>query len=142
MARLTHVTGLSDVIRNMRSAKGAFAAGTGRGLKKGGLHLQAKSEEICPVDLGVLKNSSFCRNVGGVGFDTDVIVGYTAEYAATVHEDLTKAHGEAFNIKHATEIAAGTMPNRGENQQAKYLERPARDERRTILKIIHREAKL
>ena len=138
----------------MKSKKN-LAAGTARGLKKGGLYLKSKSDEIIPVDWGVLKGSGFCRNVGGSGFDTDIIVGYGSEfcnYAVYVHEDLNKAHGKEFNIKHAAEIAAGKMTykgkkkkpmaNRGENQQAKFLERPAREERRPIIKIIQREARL
>ncbi len=132
-------------MRNLGKANSRIAAGIARGLKKGGLHLQRKSMDIVPRDLGVLAGSSFVRNVGGRGFDTDIIVGYGSEganYAVFVHEDLNKVHGAVFNVKHAKEIAAGTMRNRGENQQAKFLEKPARDERRAILKIIHREARI
>ena len=138
----------------MKSKKN-LGAGVARGLKKGGLHLQRKSQEITPVDWGPLKASSFLRNVGGSGFDTDIVVGYGGEgvgYAVYVHEDLNKAHGKEFNIKHAAEIAAGKMvykgkkkkpmANRGEKQQAKFLERPAREERRKIINIIQREARL
>ena len=145
MAKILKITGLNTVIRNLTKAKGTIGTGVGRGLMKGGLHLQKKSQEIVPVDLGNLKGSSFCRNIGGRGFDTDIIVGYGSEacdYAVFVHEGLDKAHGKAFNIKYAKEIAAGTMPNRGENQQAKFLERPAREERRTIIRIIQREARI
>lgn len=145
MAMIKAVSGINTVIRNLTKAKGNLAAGTARGLKQGGLHLQRVSQEITPVDLGNLKASSFCRNVGGSGFDTDIVVGYGSEaanYAVFVHEDLNKAHGKAFNIKYAKEIAAGKMNNRGENQQAKFLERPAREERRSIIKIIQREAEI
>lgn len=129
----------------MTKAKGVLGSGVARGLMKGGLHLQRKSQEITPVDLGDLHGSSFVRNVGGSGFNTDIVVGYGSEacnYAVFVHEDLDKAHGKAFNIKYAKEIAAGTMDNRGENQQAKFLERPARTEKKRIIKIIQREARL
>jgi len=152
MARLTHIKGLNTVLGNLRRAKNVVASGVGRGLKKGGLHLQRKSQEIVPVQLGNLKNTSFCRNVGGVGFDTDIVVGYTADYAVYVHENLDKLHGRAFNEEYAGEIAAaqgtrrgtaaGGMFNRGEDQQAKFLEQPARDERGPILKIIRDEARL
>lgn len=152
MAKLTQMTGVNDFLRNLSMAKDVIAAKVSRGLKKGGLHLQRKSQEICPRQLGTLVNSAFTRNVGGIGFDTDIIVGYTVDYATIVHEDLTRAHGEEFNIRHAEEIAAaegtprstarGGMFRRGENQQAKFLERPARDERRAIIKIIQREARI
>jgi len=152
MAKLTNIRGLSTVLSNLKKAKTNLASGVGRGLKKGGLHLQKKSGDIVPVQLGNLKNSIFCRNVGGSGFDTDIIVGYTADYAVWVHENLNAAHGKVFNEKHAAEIvaargtkggtAAGGMFNRGEEQQAKFLEKPAREERRTILMIIRTEVNL
>ena len=152
MAKLTNVTGVKNVLQNLTAAKKVIAVKVGRGLKKGGLHLLRATDKYTPVQLGNLRNSKFCRNVGGTGFDTDVVVGFTADYAAIVHEDLTKAHGEEFNVKHAEEIAAaqgtprgtakGGMFQRGEDQQAKFLERPAREERRPILKIIQREARL
>ena len=116
MAAIKTVTGLNTVLRNLTSAKKNLAAGIARGLKKGGLHLQRKSQEIVPVDWGDLKGSSFIRNIGGSGFDTDIVVGYGnagANYAVFVHEDLNKAHGKAFNIKHAAEIAAGKMTYKG-----------------------------
>ncbi len=107
--------------------------------------------DIVPVQLGTLKASCFVRSVGGKGFDTDIAVGYTAGYAVYVHEDLTKAHGKEFNVKHADEIAAaagtprgtakGGMFPRGENQQTKFLERPMREERAGILKVIADEVR-
>lgn len=169
--KLVELKGMNTVIRNLMKSKKTIAVGVARGLKQGGLHLQRKSQEIVPVQLGNLKASGFCRNVGGTGFDTDIVVGYGSEacnYAVYVHEDLNKAHGQAFNIKHADKIArAGTYKTslktrkttrwkpklemgtaqggffpRGENQQAKFLERPAREERRNIIKIIQRQAKI
>jgi hypothetical protein len=59
--------------------------------------------------------------------NVSVSVGYTAAYAVFVHEDLQKAHGAAFNIKHADEIASGAEHSRGPEQQAKFLEGPARE---------------
>lgn len=146
---INRVTGAKEIIQKMRASKTTLDTGLSAGLKRGGLFLQNKSMKIVPVQLGNLKNSAFCRNVGGTGSKTDVIVGYTATYAAVVHEDLDKTHGEAFNIKHADEIAtasgthrgtaAGGMFKRGEEQQAKYLEKPAREHRKEILAIIYSE---
>lgn len=142
MAKLANISGLNKVLQNLKTAKTTIARGVGRGLKKGGLHLLRATDKYTPVDLGALKNSKFCRNVGGSGFNVDIIVGFTVEYAVYVHEDMDKAHGRAFNEKYAAEIAAGTTPNRGENQQAKFLERPVHEERRKILRIIRTEAGL
>jgi hypothetical protein len=167
--KIVKVTGINTVIRNLTKSKAKIASGVGRGLKKGGKFLQKKSTEIVPVQIGNLKASCFCRNVGGRGFDTDIVVGYTAKYAVYVHEDLSKAHGKEFNIKHADEIARagrwssslktgkttfkpkkglqkgtaqGGMFPRGENQQAKFLEQPARQYRRKIIKMIQKEVKV
>ncbi len=150
MANVLRISGVSAVLRNLSNSGDKIASAVKSGLVKGGLHLQRKSQEIVPVQLGKLKASARTRNVGGEGFDADIVVSYNTEYAVFVHEDLTKAHGKEFNIKHADEIAAavgtplgtakGGMFLRGENQQAKFLEKPAREERREILRIIAAEA--
>ena len=152
MANIVAISGLNTVIRNITKSKASLAKGVARGLKKGGHYLQAKSQDIVPVQLGTLKASAFTRNIGGSGFDTDIVVGYTAGYAVYVHENLDAAHGKAFNIKHAEDIAkaAGTprgtakggMINRAENQQAKFLESPARIEKRAIIKIIQKASRI
>ncbi len=151
MASLRFVSGLPTVLKNLDRANMKIAEAVHRGLVKGGRLLQAASMDIVPVQTGNLKASCFTRNVGGGGFNVDIVVGYTADYAVYVHEDLTKAHGKEFNIKHAEEIAkavgtpAGTakggMFPRGENQQAKFLERPMREKRTEILKIIADEVR-
>jgi hypothetical protein len=82
-----------------------------------------------------------------------VQVGYTAPYAIFVHENLDAVHGAAFNAKYAAQLAAAqnarrkrsggtTGPfrhNRGENQQAKFLEGPFRRNQQTIKAIIAAE---
>lgn len=161
MAGLQNIRGLNTVLRNLRNASTKMSVAAEVGLKKGGLFLQARSLEIVPVQLGTLKASSFIRNEGDMGYHADIVVGYTASYAVYVHEDLTVAHGHEFNVKYADEIAKhgvwssdiktqrttfkSTSPGgtakggwfpRGENQQAKFLERPARSNRTVILKIV------
>ena len=144
MARVTGVSGIDEIIRNLKRVDAQIGRGVARGLKRGGLLLQRASQEIVPVDKGPLKASAFTRNVGGSGFKTDIIVGYTALYSVYVHEDLEATHGEAYNRKYAEEIADPNnkrFRSRGANQQAKFLEQPARNLRPVILKIIHQEAK-
>ena len=141
------VKGVQHVLRNMTGARATIGHGLERGLKKGGSLLQAESQKIVPVQLGDLQGSAFTRQLGS-GLRTDVVVGYTTEYAAYVHEDPDKAHGREFNRKHAAEIAhakennlkaataQGGMFERGENQTFKFLEKPAKSERKKILAII------
>ncbi len=147
MARVSHISGIDEIIRNLKRIDTQIARGVARGLKRGGQLLLRESQKIVPVDKGPLKASGFDRNVGGSGFKTDIIVGFTAVYAVYVHEDLDAAHGAAFNEKYGailTDIVTKTERReqlRGPNQQAKFLEQPARDLRPVILKIIHQEAK-
>ena len=149
---LAKVTGVKQIAFNMKKANSKLANSFSRGLKRGGLFLLKHSKKIVPVQVGTLRSSGFVRNVGGSGFRTDIVVGYTAEYAAYVHEDLQKLHGKWFNWKYRYEIriakerklkratAAGGMFKRGEDQQAKFLEKPAREKRPEILAIIKGEA--
>ena len=157
---MTRVTGLEQVLRNLAASKDVIGERVARGLSKAGVFLQHESQKVVPVQTGNLKGSAFTRRFGQ-GVHADVVVGYTANYAAFVHEDLTKAHGRAFNTKHADEIAnagrwssnidtakttfkprlkagtaAGGMFPRGEEQQAKFLESPAKIHRGTLLRII------
>lgn len=152
MASVAKITGAKTIIRNLEKVNKRYAKGTETGLKLAGHFLEKESRAIVPVQLGNLKASSFTRNIGGSGFRADVIVGYTAHYAVYVHENLEAAHGKEFNAKHAAEIsgAVGTkrerakrgLFNRGENQQAKFLEKPAREKRGEILRIIKMGAKI
>ncbi len=123
MANLVKVTGVKNVIANIKRVNVKFGIGVERGLKKAGLLIQRESQKIVPVDVGNLRGGAFTRNIGGRAFDTDVIVGYTADYAVYVHEDLQAKHKKG--------------------KKAKYLEIPARiTHRMEALKIIETEAKM
>jgi len=147
MARVVMVTGIDRVIAKMKVAKPKMGPGISRGLRRAGALLLRESQKIVPVHKGHLKGSAFMRNIGGMGWLTDIIVGYTAKYAVYVHEDLEKVHGKRVNIKYADEIASATTNaqkkyffKRGEEQQAKFLEKPARLNRRKFLRILRQEA--
>lgn len=148
--KFVKVVGIQQVLNNMKKQSVNHGQKFSSGLVAAGLHLQHISQRVyCPVQTGNLKNTAFTRKFGS-GFLSDVIVGYTANYAAFVHEDLTKAHGKDFNQKYATEIQAargtkrgtaqGGMFMRGNTQQAKFLEKPARILRPVLLRIIKEHA--
>jgi len=142
---LVSVTGINEVLGNMKNAPNLYGRSIARGLKQGGKFLLRESKKIVPVDTGNLKASGFVRSEGS-GIHTDVTVGYTANYAVYVHEDMEKAHGADYNIKHLLLHKRGKkkgqiVVQRGENQQAKFLERPALEQRDQILGIIFQEAK-
>lgn len=129
------VEGAEFVVRNIRSARARLATGISRGLRRAGILVLRESKKMVPVDTGVLKASGFVR-AHFSGADTVVTVGYTAAYAGTVHEDLTKAHGDEYNSKHAVAIAAGFKKRRGSGQSAKYLETPVRWNIKAINKVV------
>lgn len=154
MKRLFVVRGLDRVIRNLKAADATQGRKFSTNLHKAGRYLQRKSMKLVPVQVGNLKGSAYTRRLGS-GWQTEVIVGYTSPYAVVVHEDLDKAHGRVFNAKYASLIAtrglraqrakasgasftAESDPyfKRGEDQQAKFLEQPAKDHRANIFRIV------
>ncbi len=124
MAGLITITGTPRVLANLKRSNSTIAAGVERGLKLAGVFLQAESQRIVPVDLGILKGTADTRNVGGSGFDADIVVHYGAgaDYAVYVHENLQAKHKSG--------------------KQAKYLEQPARQKKNEIIRIIKKEAKI
>ncbi len=93
------VRGLNNVLANLSAAQQQIIADTKRGLRKGGLLVQRESQKLVPVDQGNLKNSAYTEMVGPLV----VQVGYTADYALYVHEDMNAAHavGEAKYLEKA-----------------------------------------
>ena len=150
--KMLQLKGASQMMRRLKTSSITMSNKAGNGLVKAGLFLQRESQKIVPKQIGNLHNSAFTRRYG-LGWQTTVIVGYTSPYAVYVHENLDAAHGKEFNIKHADEIAhakanklksskaEGGMFNRGENQQAKFLETPARTKRIEMLAIVAAEVK-
>lgn len=147
MKGMIQITGVDMVINNLLKVRPKIGVEVGTALKKAALFLLREADKIIPIQMGNLRASKFITSVGS-GIHTDVILGYKAEYAALVHEipNPPVAHGKEFNIKHATEIAAakgtfmgtaeGGMFNRRENEQYKFLEKPAREKRNDMLVII------
>ena len=144
MASMLKVKGMDKVLRNLKNVQRIDSNKYARGLKKAGEFLQRKSMQMVPVHKGNLKAGAFTRSVG-FGFNTVVTVGYVADYAVYVHENIDAVHGLAFNIKYAKEISTASTSaqkkmffNRGKNQQAKFLETPLRQNVLEIFKIVAR----
>ena len=131
------VIGVKDILKNLRVSRKKAGKGVEVGLKAAGKHLMRESQRIVPVQHGILKESAYTRARGSRMY-TEVFVGYTAEYALYVHENLAAAHGAEYNKKYGSE-EGGDL--RGANQQAKFLEMPARVERRKMLQIIRHRVK-
>jgi len=139
MSGIENLKALQTKLTNLKATK---PKGLKRGLMKAGLALQRESMKIVPVQTGNLRRSAFTRpEDGGLA----VAVGYTAAYAIYVHENLDAAHGSVFNQKHADKIAKAKGParkiwfNRGPEQQAKFLEKPFREQRGRLVQIVEAE---
>jgi len=117
MASLCRISGVPQVLAKMKIAKGVIGLECQKRLKKAGLFIQRESQKIVPVEFGVLKNSARTVNIGGKGFDVDIVVHYGAgaNYAVYVHENLEAKHKPG--------------------KRAKYLEAVVREQKTEIFKI-------
>lgn len=132
MPNMASVTGLAQIIANVKRRHDEMARGTERGLKQAGLKLQRASQKLVPVEYGPLKASAFTRSSGS-RFSTVVTVGYTAAYALHVHENVAmKGKGKP------RPSGLGNYWDPAGRGQAKFLEQPAREMigelRQTVLK--------
>jgi len=134
MPEIGAITGITEVLAKLHEKSEAMAKACNRGLKKAGLRLQRESQRLVPVDYGVLKASAFTRSEGE-GFETAVLVGYTAAYAIYVHENVEmKLKGEPRNPPHK-----GRYWDPQGRGQSKFLEEPARRINADMRAIIHKE---
>jgi hypothetical protein len=140
---VAELNGLPEALAGIKAAYQRKGEATARGLKKAGLSLQHWSQEVAPVDKGIMYGSAFTRLTKNAGFNSEVQVGYTTSYAIFVHENLNAAHGDVYNEKYAAEIERGDkgFHLRKPNEQAKFLENPAREHAQDIKDIVAREAR-
>jgi hypothetical protein len=108
------VHGIEEVKARLKQAVAATARGWEKSAPKGGEDLKERSQPLAPSKTGELRESAFVETSGS-GFDAVTTVGYSADYAADVHEDLEARH---------------------ENGEAKFLETPAREGAARTLGIV------
>ena len=149
--KVIEVTGLDQVFKNLSGVRRNAGRGAEIGLVKSGHFLMRKSLEVVPIQIGNLKAAWDVRRELS-GLRTQVWLGYFGvSYAPYVHEissaELHRpTHGEEFNIKHAVDIAlaqgtwrgtaAGGMFNRRPEESWKFLERPVKENKLVVLKIL------
>lgn len=81
------------------------------------------------------------KKSGRFGFNVNLAVGFAAPYHVYVHENLQYAHGAAYNAKYADRIQRGLDHKRRPQEQAKYLEQPAREMRGQLAALIRNSMK-
>lgn len=136
MPNIGSLTGLPQILANVKRRHEQMALGTQRGLKTAGLKLQRASQLKVPVEYGILKASAYARSTGS-GFLTVVTVGYTAHYALIVHENVAMA-GKGK----PRPSGLGNYWDPAGRGQAKFLEEPARTMASDLRKIILKAAKI
>jgi hypothetical protein len=97
MAEVLFMRGVSEVAHNVMKGVIATNQQLRVGMLQAGLFLQRESMEVVPVLTGNLRGSAFTRQEedGMV-----VIVGYTANYAIYVHENLEAHHKPGKTAKY------------------------------------------
>ena len=118
------VVGGKNFLKNLDRAIKDIRGRTAEGMLAAGILIEAESKERTPVDEGNLKASHYYAKGGS--FIAPIVqigagVGYTANYAVYVHEDLNARHTVG---------------------QAKFLESAVYDNREKILEVIANRARI
>lgn len=128
------VEGLAEVTANLNREISQIEGRSMDGLLEGGQRIQAESQRRVPVDTGYLKSTAYTRRarVGGMGVE----IGYSAKYAAAVHELVEK---KLAGVPRTGGSGHGHYWDSGE---PKYLESAVRDNVDNVLEIIQRKARV
>lgn len=130
MAGSVTIVGTEIVVKNLRRSRDVVVTAANQGLLLAGLELQRQSQDIVPVEFGVLKASAFTRQ----SQKNEVSVGYTALYALYVHEQIGMVLQGQDRRPSPPHIGKYWDPQgRG---QAKFLEAPFRNFKPTLMKIV------
>lgn len=136
MADISLITGVQNVLANLKKRQAQMGEGLSKGLSIAGLKLQRESQRLVPVNFGVLKNSAYTRKIGS-GFNTKVYVGYTASYAIFVHEAVGMVLQGQARVG-----GKGRYWDPQGRAQAKFLEEPARRLGPELRAIIREHSKI
>lgn len=127
------VRGFDEVMRNLNEQINGIKDRSVAGLLEAGLKIEARSNQRVPREYGNLAASSYARKAQDGGMAVEI--GYTAEYALYVHEDLEMSlKGEPR--------PSGLGVYWGPNGENKFLEKTLRENQDLIVQIIEQRAKL
>ena len=116
------ISGMGRILARFDRVTDALLGDVEKGLRAAGFFIEGASAGRVPVDTGTLKSSKF-SDTEIRSSDKSVVlrVGYRAFYAPYVHENLEVSHTSG---------------------EAKFLERPIQENRRTILELVRNHARL
>lgn len=118
--------GLQDVQKNLKVAHNKVEANKRQALTRIGIMVKADSVKKTPVDTGNLRGSAYYE------VEKDKVrIGYTAAYAAWVHELVDEVLRGLNRTKSKTSTGKGQYWDGGESQ---FLLKAVRENRRNIMK--------
>ncbi len=130
------VLGTNQLLIKLKSKGDGYKKGVEIGLKKAGVLLLAESLKQVPVDTGFLRRSGDIQ-VSGSLLTTKVMVGYKANYALMVHENVEMAgQGKPRRPPHK-----GLYWDPQGKAKAKFLEDPFKELLPQMKSIIQKEVK-
>lgn len=116
--------GMFSVIREINGHIDRAQSRQKAGIWAAGLMVQRKSQRLVPVEKGPLRASAYTRPEG-----SGVVVGYSADYALAVHENVeAKLRGRPR--------PSGLGEYWGPHGEPKFLERPFRESKQEIINIV------
>jgi hypothetical protein len=132
-AEQRHKRDIKVVLDNLNHAVENIKGQTVGGLLAGGLIVQREAQKHVPVEYGNLRGSAYTRRA--MDNSLAVEIGFTANYAIFVHENL--------NIKHAGEPRpSGLGVFWGPQGEPKFLEHALTNKHAEILDAIVKRAKI
>jgi hypothetical protein len=114
---LFRIIGGGNISGKIAALNQAYGRAYSRAVKRAGLLVQREAQKKTPVDTGLLRKSAKTA-ANGSGFDTEVQVSFSTNYAIYVHEDLEAYH---------------------EVGEAKFLERAATEQKPNIIAMVKQE---
>lgn len=91
MSDKAEVTGAEKLSETLKQFAVKFPELVAKGIHREGLALEEKAMQLVPVDTGRLRQSAYVRE-GSADGEKKERIGFGAEYALPVHEDLTAHH--------------------------------------------------
>lgn len=125
MPEKTIVVGVDRVLKNFDMSKKGAASGMKIGLIRAALHLQMKSMQIVPVLTSALQKTARVSSVRGRGAKQDISVSYGG-----------RGSGGETHVRYAVYVHEDPKARHKPGKTYKFLERPAKEERREMLKML------
>jgi hypothetical protein len=159
------IEGLDEVLRNLNKEVKGIKSRTLAGFVSAALFTKSRSQRECPVVESNLKNSAFIvasdgSVPGGMSThlkvradiamdDISVAIGYSAVYAAAVHENPRAGQTEGMSPSGKKYTAGLTGSGKKSKRKVfstvgkwKFLEEPLKNNAKKILSIIAKKAKI